>query len=144
MKFTILEPEVAGGLGARTIVDTSRHPPVVSHLHYEFGGWLGDDLLDSFPCFVASERLAAELIRSKLTGFTLDDVETSVSTEFTELQPHTHLPVFRWLKVVGQSGVDDLGLDGDHKLVVSATVLELLDKFSLIHADRSPYIGRTV
>lgn len=57
MRFLKLQPEVAGGLGAKTIMNTTVHPPSVSILEYEFDGWLGDDLLESFPCFVVSERL---------------------------------------------------------------------------------------
>lgn len=42
-KFFALEPEVAGGLGPNTVMDRSVHPPRVSHLHYVFDGWMGDD-----------------------------------------------------------------------------------------------------
>ena len=44
--YYILEPEVAGGFGENVVYDpATRH---VEHLHYQFDGWLGDDLLDRF------------------------------------------------------------------------------------------------
>jgi hypothetical protein len=33
MKYHSIEPEVAGGLGANTIMDRTVHPPVVTKLH---------------------------------------------------------------------------------------------------------------
>lgn len=42
VKYFYLEPEVSGGLGDDAIMDTGVHPPVVTRLHYEFDGWLGD------------------------------------------------------------------------------------------------------
>jgi hypothetical protein len=50
-------------------------PEVVTHLHYEFEGWLGDDLLTTFPEFIVTERLAAALEASKPTGLRLAGVE---------------------------------------------------------------------
>ena len=41
MNFYYLEPEVSGGIGDSTILDTSVHPPIVSALEYEFEDWLG-------------------------------------------------------------------------------------------------------
>ena len=35
MKYVYVEPEVAGGLGQGTEMDTSVHPPVVRKLQYE-------------------------------------------------------------------------------------------------------------
>jgi hypothetical protein len=45
MKYFYVEPEVAGGLGERTVMDRSTHPPVVKRLHYQLEGWLGDAIL---------------------------------------------------------------------------------------------------
>jgi hypothetical protein len=63
-----LEPEVAGGWGANTEADTSKHPPVVSRLHYEFSGWLGDCLLESFPCFIATNAVIDSLSNVGISG----------------------------------------------------------------------------
>ena len=82
-----------------------------------FDGWLGDDLLESFPCFILTERLANELER-KVTGFSLDDVTVSTSDQFEDLYPGRVLPAFCWLKVSGQPLIDDFYLGPDHVLYV--------------------------
>jgi hypothetical protein len=140
MSYTILEPEVAGGAGPRTIATRSVHPPNVSRLHYLFDGWLGDDLLETFPCFIVSERVAMALIQAACSGITLAEVEISTSSTYDELHPHLILPHFRWLKVEGVAGHDDLGIAPDHRLVASPKALKVFETFSLAHADRSPYI----
>lgn len=54
MKFYILDPEVAGGLGTQTEIDSSVHPPLVKRLHYELDAWMGDDLVQTFPCYLVT------------------------------------------------------------------------------------------
>jgi hypothetical protein len=125
-RFFSLEPEVAGGLGDGTVADTSVHPPVVSHLHYEFEGWLGDELVESFPCYLVTEVLGAAISRAGLSGFSLAHVETSCSPEFTEFQSGITLPAFQWLRISGVAGQSDLGLSSDHLLVVSERALQVI------------------
>jgi hypothetical protein len=139
IEYTILAPEVAGGWGAKTVADTSVRPPIVSRLDYEFQGWLGDELLESFPCFIVSDRVAEALQESQLTGFTLDDVRISSSAAFEELHSEVSLPRFRWLRISGQPGISDSGLAPDHRLVVSLAALSLLSGFALNHAVRTCY-----
>ena len=57
MEYYLIEPEVAGGIGEHSVIDRSSGKMVVRKLHYEFDGWLGDELLESTPCFIVSERL---------------------------------------------------------------------------------------
>lgn len=57
----MLEPEVAGGLGPRTVMSKDADAPRVEHLHYEVEGWLGDDVLESTPCLLISPEAAAAL-----------------------------------------------------------------------------------
>lgn len=142
MSFIILEPEVAGEWGPHTIADVSVHPPRVERLHYEFHGWLWDDLLESFPCFIVTDRLASELRQSGLTGFVLDDVEVSIASEFVELYPDVELPVFRWLRVSGRAGLDDFGIGSDHRLVASSDAMNLLQRFRIDHADATTWRER--
>lgn len=73
--FWSLEPEVAGELGDESVLDTTVHPPRVFKLQYRFIGWLGDDLLETFPCYIVTESLASALLSARLTGFELDEVE---------------------------------------------------------------------
>ena len=86
-KYKYIEPEVAGGFGTETVLNANVHPPVVERLHYEFQGWLGDDLLESFPCFIVTEQLANEISFQKLTGIFFDDVKITTSELFSELYP---------------------------------------------------------
>ncbi|MBM3484740.1 MAG: hypothetical protein FJX66_15790 [Alphaproteobacteria bacterium] len=139
--FWSVEPEVAGELGHGSVLDTSVHPPHVSKLEYRFIGWLGDELLETFPCYVVTERLGVALISACLAGFELDDVDVVVSDEFIEMYPGRSLPTFKWLKVTGQAGVDDFGLSHEHTLVVSDAALQQLRQHTLSHCDIEEYGG---
>lgn len=68
------------------------HPPIVTHLHYEFEGWSGDDLLTTFPEFIVTENLARALERSGLTGFRLTPVETSAGGMWLQMHEDRPLP----------------------------------------------------
>lgn len=135
MDYHVLEPEVAGALGEHTVMDRSTHPPVVSKLHYELAGWLGDDLLESFPCFVVTARLAERIDASDLVGATLDSLELSIHPEADELFASRELPKFRWLRVSGEGGVADWGLAEDGRLVVSDRAMAILSDVQLKHCD---------
>lgn len=134
-QFFRLEPEVAGGLGEHTEMDTGQVPPKVHRLHYEFDGWLGDEILESYPVFIVTDRVAERLEQIGATGFALRDVEISKSPTFEELHPGRELPSFRWLDVTGAPEQDDLGVGDDAVLVVSARVLDVLREGTLEHAD---------
>src|ERR1700761_8143846 len=116
MKYFYIEPEVAGGLGKSTIMNRGVHPPIVNKLHYHFDGWLGDQLLESFPCFIATEIAKQKLQEGGFTGIDFDRVEITVSKQFLELYPNRQLPNFVWLKVVGAVGLDDFGTSSDGRL----------------------------
>jgi hypothetical protein len=106
----------------------------VSRLHHRFEGWLGDDLLETFPCFLVSSALGAALEEARLVGFSLDAVEVSVSPEFLELSSGHPLPEFRWLKIAGEDRNADFRLTSDFRLEISNRALEILKKFKLAHA----------
>ncbi len=131
-----ISPEVAGSLADSTELDMSTHPPRVTRLHHRFDGWLGDHLIECFPCFLVTDRLAKSLTGSGLTGFELDDVEVSKSPEFEEMYPDRQLPEFRWLKVKAVQPEDaDFRLTLDHRLEVSEPALAVLRKANLEHAE---------
>jgi hypothetical protein len=134
MNYFFLEPEVAGELGKGTVLDTTVHPPLVSKLNYQFSGWLGDVLLESFPCFIISADTADALEKGYYTGLSFSEVETSTTPEFNAMYPDRTLPKFRWLQVLGLAGRDDFGLATDHRLVVSEKALEKLQQFGIGHA----------
>ena len=68
MEYFYVQPEVAGGLGALTVMDTTTHPPIVSKLHYHFDGWLGNVLLETFPCFIVTDGARQALQAIGATG----------------------------------------------------------------------------
>jgi hypothetical protein len=137
--YYLIEPEVAGGLGDNTVIDTNFHPPIVISLEYRFEGWLGDDILESFPCFLITEFLSAKLLDPKLTGITVAPVLVTQSEESRELNPDVSLPKFFWLKVVGVAGTDDFGLSEDHRLVISQAGLDIFRTARLDNADITKY-----
>ena len=135
MTFFRVEPEVAGGMGPNTELDSSTHPPIVKKLHYVFEGWLGDELLETFPCFVVTADLGRRLEQAGLSGFELADVEIGQSPEFGEMYPGRVLPEFRWLRLRGLAHRDDFAADAGGRLVVSRRALDVLRAGALEHAD---------
>ena len=133
--YYVIEPEVAGGWGKNTIFTRTPGTPTTVHkLHFEFAGWLGDELLESTPCYIVTERLANEIQREALTGARFDDVEVTTSDQFRELSPKQLLPNFRWLKIEGKPAHDDFGITSDLRLVVSEGALQLLKRVGISHA----------
>lgn len=132
-----IEPEVAGGLGPGSILDRSVHPPLVQRLEYELAGWLGDDLVEAFPCLLVTESLATVLVEAEITGFELDDVTMTLAPGAAEhlLRP---LPSFRWLRITGRAHDDDLWVDESGTLLVGDRGLAALRSGRLEHAVVTP------
>lgn len=141
MKYYYLEPEVSGGFGDNIIIDPSVHPPLISRLHFEFDGWLGDSMVASFPCFLVTEDVKAVILKGSFSGVTFDDVEVTTSELFDEMQPDQKLPPFVWLKANGDAGRDDFGIAEDLRLVVSERVLDALKLFGISNALIEPFEG---
>lgn len=151
MKLYKLEPEVAGGFGENTIVSnlnnvkSKKEKPIVTHLHYEFSGWLGDEILETTPCFIITESLAYSIQRSGLKGYIFADVEASITEEFEELYPGRTLPIFRRIipqgivevngDTFGNWSGDDFCLSQSSMLVVSEKALAVLKKHRLDYCD---------
>jgi hypothetical protein len=137
--YYTLQPEVAGGLGNATVMDTTVHPPLLQRLHYEFEDWLGDDLVESFPCFLVSEPLAARLTAAGLGTFQLKDVEVTMTPEAKELLGDNAFPNFYWFDVAGTAGRDDVGITLTGLLVVSDQALAVLREFNIDNCDVEPF-----
>lgn len=144
--YFYVHPEVAGGLGADTILDRSTHPPRVDNLHYEFEGWPEDALLTSFPCLVATENATAALKESGVTGVESAPVKITTSEEFQERYPNRDLPHFLWLRVTGVAGKDDFGVYRDtqgerprNRFVLSERALNVFRRFGLNNAEIEPF-----
>ncbi|QIE26533.1 hypothetical protein SBC1_41910 (plasmid) [Caballeronia sp. SBC1] len=133
-KFFIVEPEVAGGLGQHTVIDRSSGKMVVTDLHYEFEGWLGDHLLESTPCYIVTKELAQEIEIQKLSGVEFAFAKITLSDQFKELYPNKSVPDFIWLKVIGEPSKDDFGIASGLQLIVSEHALETLKRYGVSHA----------
>jgi hypothetical protein len=138
--YTYISPEVAGGFGDKTIVDSRSRPPSVINLNYEFFGWLGDDILTSVPCYIFSERLVNEIKKEKLTGIQFDYVLVTKSEVFLEMQPDLTLPRFFWGKIDGVPGIDDFVLAKDLRLLLSEKALNVIGSFNVKYADFEQFV----
>lgn len=139
MKYFILDPEVPGGLGPNTLMDRSVHPPIITKLHFEMDGWMGDDIVQSFPCYLATERLKARMEEIKASGLTFAHAEITASDTFEVLNPARKLPMLFWMKISGEPGADDLGLTPDARLVASKRVLDVMNELQLNHCEVVPF-----
>jgi len=134
----VVEPEVAGGLADQTVLDTSRHPPIVKRLHYVFSGWMGDDIVETFPCFIVTSRLAEAIAAARLSGAEFDDVVISKDPQFVRfsMEVANNLPAWRWLRPAGEPHASDFWQQRpDGRLVVSERSLDVLRRFNLNHAE---------
>jgi len=134
MAYFYLEPEVAGGIGENTVMNSNVHPPFISKLNYHFDDWLGDVLLESFPAFIVTAEAKDRLESTGVTGVRFDEVEVTTSDVFAELHPGRQLPEFVWLLVEGKPGQDDFGLAADGRLVVSEKAFAVLRDLGISHA----------
>jgi hypothetical protein len=116
-------------------MDSSVHPPRVYKLEYLFDGWLGDHLLEAFPCFVVTDQLSEAIARMGLTGCAFERMDSATSLLFLELHPDRLLPPFVWMKVLGKAFKDDLGLSTDFRLVASERALATFRSFALAHCE---------
>ena len=140
MKYYMIKPEVAGGLGDKTVMDRSVHPPKVDKLHYVFDGWSGDVLLTSFPCYIVTLEAQKALEEHQFSGVSFSNVEVSKSDTFNELHPDEYIPDFSWLKVNGIAGKNDFGI-GNNRMIVSERVLDILNQLGINEAIVSEYEG---
>ena len=97
-------------------------------LYYEFMGWLGDDLLETTPCFIVTLALKESLVRLNGTGYSFDEVTVLKSNSSREKQSKVGSSRICLAKITGEAGRDDAGLDTKRRLVVSDEFLNVLRK----------------
>jgi hypothetical protein len=151
----LLRPEVAGGWGSETVVDRTEIKsgtdkfPVITKLEYVFDDWLGDDLLESFPCFIVTEALADKLQQNTLTGLKFSDVLISVSELFEQINGangFSKLPHFVRLEPQGRAAFDgeyevsnwtgdDICLGEKAELIVTEKALDVLKQANINQCD---------
>jgi hypothetical protein len=140
MKYFQIYPEVAGGWGKNTIVSNRDvHPPIIEKLDYQFEGWLGDDILETFPCYIISKALADAFNETNLAGFKLEEVEISLSETFIRLYGNKILPKFYWFKIIGNANSDDFFTINNHSLIISEKALEVMKLFNINNAEIEDY-----
>lgn len=127
MTYFFLDPEVGGNI----VWSEKDQNGQVRRLHYEFDGYLGGAIVESIAHFVVTEEAKRELEAIGATGISFDEVETSTSDLFDEMQPGGRLPEFVWLKIEGRAGKDDFGMAPDQRLVVSERVLDIFKNLGL-------------
>ena len=80
----VLEPLVGGELGPDVELDSSTHPPGINRAQFALDTPTTADLMESFPIYLVSEGLAAQLEAAGLRGFTLDEAEVLPSENYVE------------------------------------------------------------
>jgi hypothetical protein len=71
----VLEPLAGGELGPDTVLDRSTHPPGLNRAQFVLDTPTTADLMESYPAYLVSEPLAAQLDAAGLKGFHFDDAE---------------------------------------------------------------------
>jgi hypothetical protein len=117
-----LEPHVAGELGPATdFYDRTTHPPGVRDVEYVLDHPDTDDLIESFPVYLVSERLAARL--SEFPGLGFEPVDVRPGDNYLEL--HGDVPHTRYVRLL--PGGEDAWLGDDLLLCVSDRLAVLRD-----------------
>lgn len=130
------EAEVAGGLGPGIDYVRKRDPRLVGPLHYEFQGWLGDDIVTTSGYWIVSDALAEALRGSSLTGFELDEVVVTKEAQF-DLFPAPRPFPEHWERLVpsgSRAEGDDVVVEDRVDLLLSDAALELLQRFQIAEA----------
>ena len=147
MRLYMLEPEVAGEIGENTVYDNRylSSDKQISKLHFEFFGWLGDDIIESTPCFLVSEKLKQKIEESDLTGYKFQNAEISFSDEFNEIYPNRKIPVFYRLIPEGKVAIkenhftewtgEDFLVSEKSYLVVTEKAYDVIKKFNINNCD---------
>jgi hypothetical protein len=136
--YNKLNPEVIVGLGERTVFLEKEAPfKIVIELHIQLEDWLGDDLMECFPCFIVTQELKKVLEISEFTGFEFSEMQVTKDEYFKDnYQLKRALPKFYWMKIIGEKGIDDLYISEDSCLMSDSRFTELiLKKFNHSYLD---------
>jgi hypothetical protein len=122
-----IEPEVIVGLGDKTVFKEQKPPLInIEKLHIHLEDWLGDDLMECFPCYIVTDSLNGELIKSDFTGFGFSELEMTLDEYFeNNYQQNKPLPKFFWLKIHGVEHKDDFFIR-DKELMASTRVIKFI------------------
>jgi hypothetical protein len=109
----------------------------VGNVEYLLDGPQVDDLIESFPVFLVSDRLASHLLSSDLSGFTLEVARVRPSHEYLAVYGEAAHPSFMRLRVVGDEGAD-MWLDSNQSLCVSDGFMAAIRGFDLSRCKATP------
>jgi hypothetical protein len=126
-----LEPEVPGSPGPDTVWDTTVVPPRLSNVSLEFDGWLGDDLVETYPIYAVTDRLRAALEGADVTGVAFEEMSVSKSDQFQEFFPERALGRWSRMFITGSPVVGDAWMSEKSTLIVSPRFWLVLSQFNL-------------
>lgn len=139
--YKVIQPEVIVGLGEKTVFLEKEQPfKTVLKLHVQLEDWLGDDIMECYPCYLVTENVEKSLREQNFTGYEIDDVEISKSEYFADnYNLVKELPKFYWLKINGKVGENDLYLGDGKNLYASELLIKFLsENFSTRYLDIEP------
>ncbi len=142
MKYYYLHIWSSGDLDRETQLDKSTHPPRVSNPGIEIDSWPADDLFYSFPVFIVTDRLRANLVYWGYDKISFVKIErVSKGLNFLENFPNTDLPKLWLLKFDGIPMKCDISIWQGKYLVVSENALHFLRDNHVTHAEYDLILG---
>jgi len=121
-QFFQLGPEVAGFQGKGTVVSNMPQLqsgvdfiPEVTHLDYEFDGWLGDDIIEGATCYLVSDILAVAMGQACLSGYRLQAITVSTTEVFDRWQSKmVERPLPPFVRVLTEG---EIKIKGDREVI---------------------------
>lgn len=130
-----LEPEVPGELLPGTNIDNTCRPPLISSLAVIFEGWLGDDLLEIYPCFFVTDRLRRALEHHRVPGCQFESFSLQLGDGFPLSASGTQ---FWRLWPIADNQVSGISLGDRGQLLASEGAVKVLTQWGLKYCDISP------
>jgi len=128
INYLTVQPEVIVGLGDKTEFKEKDQPfKTVTKLHIDLEDWLGDDLMECYPCYIVTEKLKKLLDTSNFKGFDTSEMEVTRAEYFDDnYHQNKPLPKFYWLQINGIKNTADIYVDENNNLNVGDTFLSFL------------------
>ena len=118
MKY-LLYPEVAGGIGDKTIFNREKHIQHekinilnVDWLEYRFDGWIGDCLVCFLSEYLVLRDVAIELLKVNDGDFRIQEIGRMKSDVWQNMTPGTDLP-----DMVRITGMKEVVITSDKKVI---------------------------
>lgn len=128
--YITIQPEVIVGLGGNTEFSEKSQPfKTVIKLHIDLEDWLGDDLMECFPCYIITENLKKALENSSYKGFEIKEMEVTKAEYFDDnYHQNKPLPKFYWLQINGKRNISDIYINENNNLNIGDNFLSFLQK----------------